>query len=206
MLPNIFLQDVCLHNVALILTCHSLFVVQETGLSKVSTLLLFSSLVNLSRYVMVICIVINSDYLPLTTLLLIVKQNASNIDRERERPLFIAAAAARADSASMNGAAAMAAASSPIASGAPGPAGAGSSQNEVLANFFQSLLTKKNSSGPIAGTPTSPTTGAPQPVASSATLPPFAGNHLGGAGENPSSRREVRKELDKLRSSTGSKG
>ncbi|RUS14848.1 hypothetical protein BC937DRAFT_93239 [Endogone sp. FLAS-F59071] len=136
-------------------------------------------------------------------------KNASNIDRDRdrdrdrERPLFAAAAATRADSTSLNGAAAIAAASSPVP-GPPGAPGAPNSQNEVLANFFQSLLTKKNSGGSMAGTPTSPTTSAPQPVASSATLPPH--NHLGGAGENPSNRREVRKELDKLRSSTGSKG
>jgi dynein light intermediate chain 1 len=103
-------------------------------------------------------------------------------------------------------------ATSPLGAGV-GTAGAGGASNEVLANFFQSLLSKKVASGgsPTSASPTSSLlngalsgagTGA-SGVSTGVSGP--GSNGLGGRDESAFGRRsapnrkEVHKELDRMR-------
>ncbi|CAO3600452.1 unnamed protein product [Absidia cylindrospora] len=89
-------------------------------------------------------------------------------------------------------------ASSPLGQGvgASGAGGAGGASNEVLANFFQSLLSKKAASGgsPTSASPTSSLLGGP-----------LSGNGSGGSlgggigSTGGSNRKDVHKELDRMR-------
>ncbi|KAM3584238.1 hypothetical protein VKS41_003061 [Umbelopsis sp. WA50703] len=81
---------------------------------------------------------------------------------------------------------------SPVSAGAAsGPGGGGPSQNEVLANFFQSLLSKKASSGTASPTP-------------SATSPTASGRNSNDETRRaPMSRKDVQKELDRMRGLAG---
>ncbi|KAH8550106.1 dynein light intermediate chain-domain-containing protein [Umbelopsis sp. PMI_123] len=85
-------------------------------------------------------------------------------------------------------------ATSPTSPGGPGsPNGSGGpSQNEVLANFFQSLLSKKASSGGAA----SPTPSSTSPTASGRTS-------SDDTRRTPMSRKDVQKELDRMRGLAG---
>jgi dynein light intermediate chain 1, cytosolic len=85
-------------------------------------------------------------------------------------------------------------ATSPTSPGGPGsPNGTGGpSQNEVLANFFQSLLSKKASSGGAA----SPTPSSTSPTASGRTS-------SDDTRRAPMSRKDVQKELDRMRGLAG---
>lgn len=86
-------------------------------------------------------------------------------------------------------------ATSPTSPGGPGsPNGTGGpSQNEVLANFFQSLLSKKASSG---GGAASPTPSSTSPTASGRTS-------TDDTRRAPMSRKDVQKELDRMRGLAG---
>ncbi|KAI8581467.1 hypothetical protein K450DRAFT_231451 [Umbelopsis ramanniana AG] len=85
-------------------------------------------------------------------------------------------------------------ATSPTSPGGPAsPNGTGGpSQNEVLANFFQSLLSKKASSGGAA----SPTPSSTSPTASGRTS-------SDDTRRAPMSRKDVQKELDRMRGLAG---
>lgn len=78
----------------------------------------------------------------------------------------------------------------PGSAGSPNGSG-GPSQNEVLANFFQSLLSKKASSGGA-----SPTPSATSPTASGRTS-------SDDTRRAPMSRKDVQKELDRMRGLAG---
>jgi len=79
---------------------------------------------------------------------------------------------------------------SPGSAGSPNGSG-GPSQNEVLANFFQSLLSKKASSGGASPTP-------------SATSPTTSGRTSSDdTRRTPMSRKDVQKELDRMRGLAG---
>lgn len=69
------------------------------------------------------------------------------------------------------------------------PAGADGASHQVIANFFQSLLLRKASSG--GGSPTATSPGSP--------LPPATGDDGSAARRSNVSRKEVHKELDRMR-------
>ncbi|KAI9023669.1 dynein light intermediate chain-domain-containing protein [Phycomyces nitens] len=80
---------------------------------------------------------------------------------------------------------------SPLSSGAGGPGGP---SHEVLANFFQSLLSKKASSG---GSPASPTAASPVSLLNNGAT---NGRGEDGTGRRSTiSRKDVHKELDRMR-------
>lgn len=77
------------------------------------------------------------------------------------------------------------------------------SQNEVLANFFQSLLSKKGTSSGSSGVGsiTSPSANSPSNVTPSGSVSGL--KELDKTGSPGTQRRIVEKELERLRSAGG---
>ncbi|CAG8533186.1 10213_t:CDS:2 [Ambispora leptoticha] len=83
---------------------------------------------------------------------------------------------------------------------APNGAAQPPSQNEVIANFFQTLLNKKNSTNPSLGTPSSSQT---SPENSSVNLTLITAKNPTVTANGPS-RKMIKDELDKIKTQTAS--